>query len=329
MNRRQLLTRPLVGVDRVAFSPDGAYLAGAGEMERLLLLWWMSEPERPMHLLPACWYSERMWHYGFDPASGLLLVGDCTGITAYDPASAYVFWRVPAPFTDCMMFGFNVSPDGRELLAVYRGYEATVDEIQRWALNGRQTPTRQRGGRGTEEAGVCGVAFLNGTTSFVVAEVMCVGAELLADKVHFRYDMRGRLRIVNAGGRTTRTIETEFESIHQLAVSPDNRFVAAQCPQGILVWDARVFDVPPRKLSSGQGLFTGIAFCPTSRYLAASAGANVIMYDTTTWKVAKTYTSDGKPMRSVCFDPKGGRLAAGSDASEVLIWDLPKRPTRR
>lgn len=329
-NAVRVLTRPPVAVDRVAISPNGFYVAGAGGMERLVLVWLIGDPAQPTLLLPGEWSSERQWHFCFEPGSGLLLVGDVRGVTAYDPAAnpPYVCWRIPASSTDCMMCGLDVSLDGRELLAVYLGYDADFYQIQRWALNGRQPPTRQRGARWRDEGGVCGVAFLPGTASFIVAEVECVGAELV-DKVHFRYDMQGRLQIVNAGGRIMRMIETELESIHQLAVSSDGRFVAAQNSQAVFVWNAQDFDTPPKKLKTNNNPLTGLAFCPSGRTLAVSGGTEVLLYDTSTWNTTKSFTWDGKPIRSVCFRSDGGLLAAGSDASEVAIWDLPKRRTRR
>lgn len=327
-----VLTGPLGSVDRIAISPGGEYVAAAGGTEQRLVVWATHEPDRPRHTLSVGWFHERLWHFRFVPGSGLLVVGDNTGVTARDPDSAAEVWRIPGSYngSDEGVGGLNVSLDGRELIVAFWDEFGTFARIQRWGLDGRSPPIRRRGARGQEDGHVRDVAFLPGTMAFVVAEDVCVGAQPVGPLPHFRYDIRGRLRIVNAAARTTHTLDTDFEThdltqgaVHQLAVSPAGRFIAAQGPEWVLVYDTRTINAPPRRLSQERVTLTGVAFCPSGRYLAVSGGPGVTLYETVTWQVVMTRARDGAPMRSVCFSPAGGLLATGSDAGDVVIWDMP------
>lgn len=317
-----VLTGPLGRVDRVAISPGGEYVAAAGGTEQRLVVWAIRQPDQPRHVLPVLWFHERPWHFGFVPGSGLLVVGDSEGVTAHEPDSAAAVWRIPRIYSsDPGVCGLDVSADGCELIVIFFDYFGS-SRVQRWALNGRSHPVRGRGARGPEDT-TRAVGFLPGTTAFVVAEDVYARAEPVDAPPPFSFEYRGRLRIVNGAGRTTQTLDTGSGSVHQLAVSPDGRFLAAQFPGSVLVWDTRAIDTPPRHLSQGPVTLTGVAFCPSGRYLAISGGSAVTLYETTTWQVARTYAWGGALMRAVCFSPAGGLVAAGSDAGAVVVWDLP------
>ncbi|MBA4068150.1 MAG: hypothetical protein C0501_31505 [Isosphaera sp.] len=320
-----VLSGPLKTVDRVALSPDGAHVAAAGGTARRLAVWAVREPDQPRYLLPAA-FDRRYWHFAFDPAGGLLLVGDSRGVTARDPADGAEVWRLPTRDpSECGVGGLDVSRDGRELLACLWDAGREWDwgpGFGRWELNGRDPPARRRGARARDD-GVCqGVALLPGTTSFAWAE----DHDIRTRAVGHRYvvDYQARVHVVSAAGRTTHTLTAGFESVHQLAASADGRCLAAQFPPAVLVWDVGDLARPPRELRPDRkARFTGVAFHPSGRYLATTSNdAAVKLYDTTSWQVAKTYTWDVGRMRSVAFSPDGSLAAAGTDTGKVVVWDV-------
>jgi len=323
-------------VDRVAISPDGGYVAAAGGADRRLVVWATRQPDRPLHVFDAG-FGERMWNFCFDPASGLLIVGVCfdnatgtapagtgMGVVARDPADAAEVWRIPPGQVECqpIVTGLDVSSDGGELLVCFCDSYWGWSRCERWALSGRAQPIRGSGTRKTEEA-TRGVALLPATGGYVIAEDECVGAEPVGPLPHYHYLHRGRLRVVGRTGRTTHTLQTDFEGIHQLAVSRTGRWIAAQAAPEVLVWDTQSLAGPPRRLSRAQISLTGVAFSPSGRSLAVSGGTAVSVYETGMWQAAAAYEWGGEPLRSVCFNSDGGSIAAGSDGGRVVIWDAP------
>lgn len=314
-----VLTGPLKSVDRVAISPDGAHLVAAGGTQKRLAVWSLREPGQPHYDLHAG-FDRRYWNFCINPVDGLLLIGDNTGVTAYDLTEGDVVWTVPARNEyECVTEGLDVSRDGRELIAaVGNGYRA-YSEFQRWELKGCDDPVRKRGARGPEGDLCRGVAFLPGTNGFVSADdyprsVRMQGVRIVVDN-------RVRLRVVT--GRTVQVLTTEQKSVQQLAVSRDGRFIAAQFPRLVLVWTVGDLNAPPTELVPGKRLgFTGIAFHPSGKFLAATSNdATVKLYDTETWQVARTFTWEIGRMRSVAFSPDGTLAAAGSDTGKVVVWD--------
>lgn len=327
---------PLGRVDRVAISPDGEYIAAAGGADRRLMVWATRHPNQPRHVLDAG-FGERLWNFCFDPASGLLLVGVCfdnasgtapvgteMGVVARDPADATEVWRIPPSQVECqpIVLGLDVSPDGGELLACFCDSYWGWSQCERWALSGRAEPVRGRRTRKTEEA-TCGVALLPETGGYVIAENECVGAEPVGPLPHFRTLYRGRLRVVGRTGRTTHTLQTDFEGIHQLVVSRTGRLIAAQAAPEVLVWNTQSLADPPRHLSRGQVPLTGVAFSPSGQFLAVSGGTALTVYETATWQATAAYEWGGEPLWSVCFSLDGGSIAGGSDGGRVVIWDAP------
>jgi len=96
--------------DLVAISPDGKYVAAAGEQPRLIEVWGRT-PAGYRHL----WKTDAQHcdHLAFSPRGNLLLAADWAGdeIAVYAPAAGQVEQRLAA----CQMRACEFSPNGRQL----------------------------------------------------------------------------------------------------------------------------------------------------------------------------------------------------------------------
>jgi WD40 repeat protein len=68
---------------------------------------------------------------------------------------------------------------------------------------------------------------------------------------------------------------------------------------------------------------TDLAFHPSGRVLAVTSNdGTVALYDTATWKVGCRFAWEAGKLRCVAFSPDGSLAAAGSDAGQVVVWDV-------
>jgi WD40 repeat protein len=120
------------------------------------------------------------------------------------------------------------------------------------------------------------------------------------------------------------TVLIPGRTVDQLQFSPDGSRLVIRAGTSLLVWDARDLSRKPQKIrGERKGHFTGLAFHPTGRYLAATNhNETVTLFDTESWRPAATYAWDIGRMRSVAFSPDGALAAAGSDTSQIVIWDV-------
>lgn len=133
-----------------------------------------------------------------------------------------------------------------------------------------------------------------------------------------------------------RTIETGWSGIHQVAISPDSKRVAAATGGGwgpigyFTVWDAatgkKLLDV---HAVDGSYLF-GLAFSPDGKRIATAGGKGSLrLWDATSGKDLRTLKVTGSSVNSVAFSGDGRRLvSAGGNGwtgqprfGEVKLWD--------
>jgi WD40 repeat protein len=109
---------------------------------------------------------------------------------------------------------------------------------------------------------------------------------------------------------------------HEVAVSPDDRLVAAIDVDGSVadVWDAASGSAVAELPGDGSS-FASIAFTGDGRWIAAGGGNDVRVFDTRTW--ARVMTVAGPGIRSLAVDPTGPRLITGTIDGDAAIWAIP------
>lgn len=80
---------------------------------------------------------------------------------------------------------------------------------------------------------------------------------------------------------------------------------------------------PVKRLNASPKHFTSVAFSRDGTQLAtASNDTAATIWDPTSWEVRRRYEWEIGRLRTVCFAPDGLRCAAGSDSGQVVVWDL-------
>ena len=302
-----VLNGQLKSVDRLAFSPDGSLLTTAGGERKPLDLWAVDPPGQLRHRLPVR-LQKTLWSFCFSPADGLLMVADGTEVIAFDPMSATEVWRVrPEKFAD--IAGLSVSEDGQRLAIAFLFQYLFEGGYQWWELNGRKPPNRKHA--------------INGSPNCMCRDVVVVPSRGWLVAAEDEPPNHSQLHIL-APDSAGRILPTTSPAVQQLIVAPEGRYIAAQFPRTVLVWDTASIERAPVTLkNTSPRAFTGVAFHPSGRYLAATSNdATVKLYDTTTWELARTFTWEIGRMRSIAFSPDGTLAAAGSDTGKVVVWDV-------
>lgn len=190
-----------------------------------------------------------------------------------------------------------------------------------------------------------------------IAGVLAAGQDVLAEKFHMHALARvgtemfavGRGRTVEIRswadpGRTVKTLAGAEGIICSIAVSPDERLVAAGDQQGyLMVWEiASGVSVLKKRAHKFSGWVWSVAFSPDGTLLASGAfDARVLLWDTTTWMevgilVDPRLSNPDQPdrahvgwVRCVTFSPDSRTVVTSGCDGYVRIWDADTLRLRR
>jgi RNA polymerase sigma factor (sigma-70 family) len=361
---RRSFAAPLHSVWKLALSPDGRMLAGAGSGAHLPELWDVATGKL---LVPAEGHRQ--------PVQCLVFTSDGRTLFSGGGATEYVLrvWDVRASGSNVgkelrlVGAGRNgcdalaLSPDGT-LLAVPSGHDLTFEGV---AL---RDPNTDRDVRRLQHPGVIASAHFSAD-----GRRLATCALPYADK---KYNRTISLWDV-ATGRPGEQIDTGPHDDFvrgRAALSPDGRYVAAGgCPGGrVRIWDA---DTGRKVLEFEAGEHSGedVAFSPDGRLLAVSGrrgttglweaatgkllyrlddpsdrigalafshdgrtlvtGGNAVrLWEVATGRLRATLNGHDGEVCSLAFAPDGRSLASGGADTTILTWDLAgpaARPTHR
>jgi WD40 repeat protein/Flp pilus assembly protein TadD len=125
-------------------------------------------------------------------------------------------------------------------------------------------------------------------------------------------------------GRLLRHLIPE-ERISTVAFSLDGRWLATGTGTALALWKVGSWELA-REVPRQEGLENPVraAFAGDGKLLALTPGPSVVqLIDPATGRpVARLEASDSDPVWCVAFSPEGSRLAVGTTAGNVRVWDL-------
>ncbi|MCI0455490.1 MAG: serine/threonine protein kinase [Gemmataceae bacterium] len=350
---REFRGDPFNAVWKVAFSPDGKWLAGSGYQDKALKVWDADTGKVRFDLpldvagvtgvafsadgkyLASCsgdfFRSDRLAEVRvWDGASGKLAWSwKCTG-TIYSVAFS--------PNGKRLVAGFRLGPPAKRGAGMVRSWEAdTGKELRTWELEVGVRCVAYRPD-GQQLAGACTdskVRLWDADTGQQTREL--TGHALAVECVAYSADGKSvaacswdqTVRVSDVeSGELRRTLRGHVGSVMSMASSPDGQHLASGGDdRTVKVWEARSgqdLNALPRATTWAARL----AVHPDGRQVATGPGKAPQVWDLQTGGLVGTLEGVGGWLTALVYSPDGRLLAGAWAAGKVRVWDARTRETR-
>jgi WD40 repeat protein/serine/threonine protein kinase len=336
----------------LAFSPDGRWLASAGD-DRVVKVWDMATGQARFTLRGL---SQPIWSVAFSPDGRQLASAGCEydadgrplpgEVKVWDLAKAEAILTLQG--ANAPVLGVAFSPDGKRLAGATAGgqdteHQAAPGQVMVWELATAKVVLTLQG----SSEPVLSVAFSrdgrwlasgSGDTTIRVWDTQ-TGANVLSLRGHtapvlgVAFSPDGR-RLSSAGwdhtvriwdrlqGKEIATLRGHVAGVAGVAFSPDGRQLASgSWDQTVKIWDA---DTGRQKASlrGHNGLVACVAFSP-DRWRLASTGADrtVKVWDVAAAVAPFPLEGHTRAVFGVTFSRDGCRLISASGDRTIRVWD--------
>jgi WD40 repeat protein/serine/threonine protein kinase len=285
-------------VVRVAFSPDGQFLASASRDGTAKI----HDALTGRVMLTFRRHAAIVCAVAFSPDSQRVATGSWDErVFVWDAASGQVLQTLPTGAG--FVYDVAFSPDGKTLASAHAsGVVILWDPDTGKSL---RPPIR------VNHTEVAGIAFSPDGKLLATA-----GGRDLTAKIW-----------TLATGEEWAALPNVERRVWAVAFSPDGRYVAAnQGHRYVKVWDAANGDLVRSILAEPGGRLTHLAFSPDSRWLATAGGDETVrLWDVRTEQQVALLRGHAGPVLGVAFSPEGRRLASCGGyrgKGEIKIWDV-------
>lgn len=294
-----------LGVDSVAFGPDGKLLA-VGNSDNSIILWDSVNREKARvlkgHVAPvsavAVSGDDKVLASALAP--GVAGIGREDTIKIWDPVTGQLIRSLIGRNTG---HSIGLSNDGNKLVSGSSGRSVSLWNVSQAEAQRKIEVPRD--------------------------------ARFVPDRVALSSDGKliaggGRDNAIKlwdaATGRELFTLTGHRKSIRDLAFSPDNKLLASAGQDAeVKLWSVTT-GTEIKTLSAHSGGVSAIAFSADGKKLASgSQDRMILIWDIAAGESEVAYLGHQEWVNAVGFSPDGKRLASGSEDGEVRIWDVPSR----
>jgi WD40 repeat protein len=285
----RILTGHTGGVFRVAFSPDGRYVA-SGSMDRTARVWRLADDTSRVLSGHSGW----VVGVAFSPDGKMLATGSADGtVKLWNVADAALIDTLSG--TGWSMWGVAFSPDGHLLAA-----GSSDESVHLWRVADRTALPLLKG----HHYPVADVAFApDGKTLISGSWDREVRVWRLSDKA------------------VLRTLTGHSDYVLAVAVSPDGKIIASgSMDRTVRVWDATSGGLIG-VLEAHEAPVVSLAFSPDGALLASgSDDHSILLWRMRDHVLLRTLEGHTGAVTGVAFSPDATLLASGSDDGTVRIW---------
>jgi hypothetical protein len=282
-------------VRALAFSPDGRFLAGAGD-DGIIVFW---NPDTAKQLFDLQGHTKAVLALAFSPDGKLLASGSADDtISIWDVATQKLINSITQHEDSVNAVVF--SPDGKMLASASSDKTVRLWKTDTWEM-----------------------AFKLEHTDAVQAVVFCRDGTYLASG-----GLDGKITIWNPSNGENRNSIEIGEKIYSLAFTPEGSgIIAGTFSKPLTIYESATGEVDPKmkEMNGYSGWTPACGFSPDGTVFAAGCGDGLVRIWTNSGAIIRTLDEHKKmAVQALAFRPDGKMLATGGLDKAVILW-VPAR----
>lgn len=289
------------GVQALAYSPDGRYLASAGE-DRTILISEISSGKTAF--TPLTGHTDTIYALAFSEKGRLLASGGRDHRIILWDLSQGKARDINFEGHSGSIYGLAFNPDGTRIVSASEDKSVRVWDVE----TGKEI----------------GSPKLSHTQS-VTAVAFSPNGQFIASG---GLDKQVIIWNAKSGAPYSRAFINAIAPVWTLAFSPDSRLLAAGSADGAIhLWDINKGTSAGKALTGHRQNVLGVDFSPDGKLLLSAGDDGILVWmlseDASQWIPSNMLEGEFAPLRAVAFSPDGATMAAGSSIDDtVLVWNV-------